>query len=67
MGNVTKTLRRLLGFVVLPVTAASGWSASYADQLRHQALTRMPPDDPARAWLTREIAEADRRRRRTAI
>ncbi len=63
MGNAIKTLRRLLEFVFLPVAAASAWSASYADQLRHQALARLPADDPARAWVQREIDAAARRRR----
>ena len=59
-----KTLRRLVGFVFLPVAAASDWSASYADQLRHQALARLAADDPARAWVQREIDAAAQRRRR---
>ncbi len=58
-----KTLRRLLGFVFLPVAAASSWSESYADQLRRQALARLPVDDPARPWLVREIDSAAQRRR----
>jgi hypothetical protein len=63
MGNVMKILRRLLGFVFLPVAAASSWSESYADQLRRQALARLPVDDPARPWLVREIDSAAQRRR----
>jgi hypothetical protein len=67
MGNAIKSLQGLVELLALPVTAASDWSASYADQLRRQALARMQPDDPAREWLTREIAEAARRRRRPAL
>jgi hypothetical protein len=63
MGKAATRLLRLLDFAFLPVTAASAWSASYADQLRRQALARLPADDPARAWVTREIDDAARRRR----